>query len=150
LILIVPFVPLQTEGFVGVNVITGFAITVIEEVVLEQFVFASVKVKVTDPAATPSTTPELETVAFEMSLDDHVPPVVGERVTVPPTQTDAGAVTTGKAFTFIGAEFAKQPVNGLVLVKNVVPAETPVTTPLAATVAIAVLLLDQVNPVPPV
>ena len=117
MILIVPSFPLQTEGFVRVNVIIGFAITVIAVVVFEQVVVASVKVNVTDPAFTPCTTPEFETVALAEGVDTQVPPVVGERVTVPPTQTDEGAATIGKAFTVIGREFAKQVVNGLVFIK---------------------------------
>jgi hypothetical protein len=107
----------------------GFAITVTDEVVLEQVVVASVKVKVTLPAASPSTTPEVETVAIFPLLVAQVPPLVGERVTVPSTQTDAGAVTTGKALTVIGAELVKHSVVGLVILIVVVPCANPVTTP---------------------
>jgi hypothetical protein len=53
--------------------------------------------KSTDPALTPSTTPALETVALAEGVDTHVPPAIGETVTVPPTQTDEGAVTIGLA-----------------------------------------------------
>ena len=100
LILIVPSVPLQTVGFMRESVIIGFAITVKEVVVFEHPVRASVKVKVTLPAATPSTTPALETVAFETSLEAHVPPVIGVKLVVPPTQIEVeAAVTVGKVLT---------------------------------------------------
>jgi len=101
--------------------------------------------------ATPSTIPEFETVALLGSLEVQVPPDIGVTVMFPPTQTDAGVVTTGNAFTVIGSEFVKQPVVGLVLIRKVVPALTPDTTPVVGvTVKTAVLLLVHVNPVPPV
>ena len=80
-------------------VTTGKAFTVTEEVVLLHPVVVDVKVKVTEPAATPVMTPALVTVAIALLLLTHVPPVVGDNVAVLPTHTVAGAVTTGKAFT---------------------------------------------------
>jgi hypothetical protein len=58
-----------------------------------------VNVNVTEPADTPVITPALVTVATAGLLLVHVPPLVGDNVAVLPTHTDAGAVTTGKAFT---------------------------------------------------
>jgi hypothetical protein len=74
-------------------------LTVTEEVVFEHPVDESVKVNVTLPAATPVTTPASVTVAIPVLLLTHVPPVVGERVAVLPTQTEAGEETTGVGFT---------------------------------------------------
>jgi hypothetical protein len=108
-----------------------------------------VKIKVEVPADTPVTTPALETVATLAFVLTQVPPVVGDRVVVKPTQTLVLPVilTTGIAFTVtaaVGAEI--QPVAVLVKVKVAVPAATPVTSPLLVTVATAGLLLDQVPP----
>ena len=89
---------LPTQTVAGA-VTTGKAFTVTEEVVLLHPVAVAVKVKVTDPGATPVMTPALVTVAIAGLLLTHVPPVGGDDVAVPPTHTDAGAVTTGKAFT---------------------------------------------------
>ena len=88
--------PAQTES---VPVIVGSALTVSDEVVLLQPVEVWVKVKVTLPAATPITKPALETVAFVASLLVQVPPVVGDNVIAPPTQTEDPALTTGSALT---------------------------------------------------
>ena len=55
--------------------------------------------KVTLPAETPVTKPALETVAFVASLLVQVPPVVGDNVIAPPTQTEDPALTTGSALT---------------------------------------------------
>ena len=57
------------------------------------------KVKVTFPAATPVTNPALVTVAFVGSLLIQVPPVVGDKVIVPSTQTEDPALTIGRALT---------------------------------------------------
>ena len=57
------------------------------------------KVKVTLPAATPVTSPELVTVALVASLLVQVPPMVGDNVIVPPMQTDDPALTAGSALT---------------------------------------------------
>src|SRR6476620_10174514 len=87
--------PTQTAA---AAVTTGFALTVTEEVVLLQFVVASVKVNVTEPGATPVTKPAFVTVAFVLSELVHVPPEVGDNVILLPTQTETDAVTTGFAF----------------------------------------------------
>ena len=56
-----------------------------------------------DPAATPVTIPEAETVAAAVLEEDQVPPAVGSvRVMVDPAQTEEAppiAATTGSAFT---------------------------------------------------
>ena len=57
------------------------------------------KVKVTLPAATPVTSPALVTVALVRSLLVQVPPVVGDKVMVPPMQTGDPALTAGSALT---------------------------------------------------
>jgi hypothetical protein len=61
---------------------------------------------VTVPAATPVTTPEADTVAREVLLEDHVPPeVASERAVVDPTHTVLVPVmpaTVGRAFTVTG------------------------------------------------
>ena len=75
------------------------AYTVTDEVVELQPVDVSVKVNVAVPAATPVTKPAFVTVAIALSLLIQVPPVVGDKVIVLPMVTDAGAETTGKAFT---------------------------------------------------
>ena len=77
----------------------GSALTVSDEVVLLQPVEVWVKVKVTLPVATPVTRPALVTVAFVASLLVQVPPVVGDKVMVLPTQTDDPALTAGSALT---------------------------------------------------
>ena len=128
----------------------GSALTVTGDVGAEtQPVVVLVKEKVTLPAETPVTTPALVTVATAGLLLDHVPPVVGVRVVVEPTQIllPPEILTTGIALTVTGAVAADtQPVLVLVKVKVAVPAETPVTTPVLVTVATAGLLLVQVPP----
>lgn len=126
---------------------TGNALTVTEVVVLEHPVDVSVNVKVTEPAATPVTTPAFVTVAVALLLLTHVPPVVGDKVIVPPMQTVWGALTAGLAFTATEAVVFVQPVAVSVNVKVTVPAPTPVTTPLFITVAMELLLLAHVPPV---
>ena len=140
----VAVLPIQTDAGA---VTVGRALTVTEEVVLLHPVTVSVNVKVTDPAATPVMTPALVTVAIEVLLLTHVPPVVGDNVAVLPTQTDAGAVTTGKAFTVTEEVVLLHPVDVWVNVKVADPAATPVMTPALVTVAIALLLLTHVPPV---
>ena len=57
-------------------------------------------VNVTLPAATPVTTPAFVTVANEVLLLAHVPPVVGVSVIVLPAHIDdTGALTTGSGLT---------------------------------------------------
>jgi len=84
-------------------VTTGFAFTVTDEVVLLHPVVVWVKVNVTVPADTPVTTPPLVTVAIAVLLLVHVPPVVGDKVIVLPTQTAEPAVTIGKGLTITSA-----------------------------------------------
>ena len=62
----------------------GKAFTVTDEVVALQLVVVLVKVKVELPAATPVTTPALVTLAEAGVLLTQVPPVVGDKVVVPP------------------------------------------------------------------
>ena len=73
--------------------------TATDEVVALQPLAVLVKVNVADPADTPVTTPALVTVATNGLLHVQVPPVVGDKVMVLPTATEADAETTGKTFT---------------------------------------------------
>jgi len=129
----------------------GNALTVTAGVGAETHpVLVLVKVKVAVPAAIPSTTPPLVTVATAGLLLTQVPPVVGDKVVVEPTQILLKPVmlTIGAALTVtkpVGAD--TQPVTASVNVKEAVPAETPVTTPALVTVATAGLLLTHVPPV---
>jgi hypothetical protein len=108
---------------------------------------------VAEPAATPVTTPEVETVATEVLLEDQAPPVVASlRETVDPAQTvvvPVMAATVGSELTVtVVLELEAQPAPFVTLyVIVVVPAATPVITPEASMVAAAVLLEDQVPPV---
>ena len=70
-------------------------------VVLVHPVVPSVNVNVTDPADTPVITPAFVTVAIDVLLLIHVPPVVGDNVAVLPAHTVAGAVTVGLGLTVI-------------------------------------------------
>lgn len=155
---------LQVPPVVGVNVVVapmqilllpvmltvGKALTVTGDVGAELHpVAVLVNVKVTDPAETPVTTPPLVTVAIAGLLLLQVPPVVGDKVVVLPTQMLLLPVmlTIGAAFTVtapVGSEI--QPVNPSVNVNVTVPADIPVTTPALVTVATAGLLLAQVPP----
>src|SRR4029078_9663058 len=135
--------PQQTEAGA---VTTGKAFTVTAVVVRLQLVVVLVKVNVTLPAATPVMTPALVTVARALLLLVHVPPVVGDRVAVAPTQMAAGAVTTGKAFTVTAVVVLLQLVVVLVKVNVTLPGATPVMTPALVTVARALLLLVHVPP----
>ena len=125
------------------------AITVTVLVVLLQFVVDEVKVKVADPAATPVTTPAEVTVATDVLLLTHVPPVVGDRVVVAPMHIELLPVmlTVGKALTVTAVVVLLQLVVDEVKVKVADPAATPVTTPAEVTVATAGLLLTHVPPV---
>jgi len=80
-------------------VTTGKSFTVTAVVVLPQLVVPSVKVNVTLPAATPVMTPASVTVAIPLSLLVQVPPMIGDKVAVLPTQRNAGADTVGRGFT---------------------------------------------------
>ena len=119
-----------------VKVIVARPFTVTDDVVLLHPVAVSVNVNVTLPADTPVTTPPLVIVAIALLLLIHVPPVVGDNVTVLPTQTDAGAVTTGFALTVTDEVVLLQFVDVSVNVNVALPADTPVTTPPLLIVAI--------------
>ena len=115
----------------------------------EHPVLLLVKVNVTVPAPIPVTTPPLVTVATAALLLAQVPPVVGDKVVVEPTQILFSPVmlTEGKALIVteaVGAE--AHPVLVLVKVNVTDPAEMPCTTPPFVTVAMAGLLLAQVPP----
>ena len=120
---------------VEVPVIVGNAFTVTVSVMLQPLSFVYVIVVV--PAATPVTTPLLVIVATDASLDAHgvlpagVPDPV--RVTVLPTHTVEVPVIVGNAFT-VTVSVMLQPLS-FVYVIVVVPAATPVTTPLLVIVA---------------
>ncbi len=129
----------------------GLAIMVTALVAFETHpVAVLVKVNVAVPAAIPVTNPTFVTVATDVLLLTHVPPVVGDNVVVAPTHTEDEPVilTVGLAITVIAlVGFDVQPVDVFVKVKVTEPAATPVTTPAFVTVATAVLLLSQVPPV---
>jgi hypothetical protein len=135
--------PTQTEDAAET---TGAALTVTDEVVLLQPVAAEVKVNVTEPAATPVTSPALFTVALVASLLNQVPPEVGDKVKVPPTHTEAPAETAGGPFTTTEEVVLLQPVAAEVNVNVTVPMATPVTKPALSTVAFVKSLLNQVPP----
>jgi hypothetical protein len=115
-----------------------------------QPVVVLLKKNVAVPLDMPVTTPALLTVATNVLLLLHVPPVVGDKVVVPPTHIDELPIilTVGNEL-IVTAGVAKdvQPVAVLVNVNVAVPLATPVTTPVLLTVAVAVLLLTQVPPV---
>jgi hypothetical protein len=142
----VAVLPIQT---VAGAVTTGNAFIVTAVVVLLQPVEVCVKVKVAVPPDTPVTTPAFVTVATELLLLAHVPPVVGDSVVVKPAHIVELPVTliVGKAFTVTVDVVLVQPVDVCVKVKVTVPAATPVTTPAFVTVALALLLLVHVPPV---
>lgn len=123
----------------------GKAVTVTVPVVAEQPVVPLVNVKVTVPADTPVTTPALVTVALLVLLLVHVPPEVGDKVVVSPTQIVVLPVmlTVGTAYT-VKLIVLVHPVLVLVNVSVTVPGLIPVTTPEFVTVAILVLLLLHV------
>ena len=129
----------------------GCASKVTAEVVAEQFgEVLLVNVNVAVPADIPVTKPPFVTVAIAGALLTQVPPLVGDKVVVEPTQIVLIPVilTTGNAVTEtapVGAEV--QPVDVSVKVKVALPAETPVTTPAFVTVATPGALLAQVPPV---
>ena len=148
----------QVPPMVGLNVIVlpihtdaaaetiGAALTVTDDVVLLQPVAVEVKVNVTEPAATPVTSPALFTVALVASLLNQVPPEVGDKVKVPPTHTEAPAETAGGPFTATEEVVLLHPVAVEVNVNVTVPMATPVTKPALVTVAFVASLLNQVPP----
>jgi hypothetical protein len=88
--------PIHKLVLAPVMFVVGLAMTFTDDVILEQPA-AFVKVKVTVPAATPVTTPVFVTVATAGLLLTHVPPIVGVRDVVLPTQTLLDpTVTVGK------------------------------------------------------
>lgn len=136
----------------GPAILTGvreFTVTV-AVVALQLGEMVLVKVNVTVPPETAVTKPAFVTVATVGLLLTQVPPVVGDKVVVAPTQIVLAPVilTTGKAFT-VTAEVAAetQPVAVLVNVNVAVPTAIAVTTPSLATVATPGSLLTQVPPV---
>ena len=135
-----PFPPLQSTDTTGV----AGRLTVID-LVLTQPVAVFVKVKVTVPFSTPVTNPTLVTVAIEVLLLVQVPPEAGVTLAVPPLHTVPGPPNTGSALT-VNNTVLIQPVAVFVKVRVTVPPATPDTTPALVTVAMEVLLLDQVPP----
>jgi hypothetical protein len=111
----------------------------------------TVYVIVAVPAATPVTTPDELTVAIAVFDDVHVPPETVEvNVVLEPAQIvcvpDRGpAEAAAETVTVLVATASEHPPVPVIVYEMVaVPAETPVTTPEASTVATAVLELDQV------
>ena len=129
------------------KVTTGASIISTKEVTALQPVVELLKLKFTLPDETPVTIPALVTVALLLLLLVHVPPVVGDKVIVLPTQTEGPALTTGKALTVTAEVVALQPVVLSVNINVTLPAAIPVTIPALVTVALAASLLDQVPPV---
>src|SRR5205814_9571118 len=122
-------------------VTTGFALTVTDEVVLLHPVDVCVNVNVTEPADTPVVTPALVTVAIAVLLLVHVPPLVGDKVAVLPTHTEAGAVTVGFVLTVTDEVVDLQSVVEGVNVNVTVQGATQVTTPALVTVDMVLLFL---------
>ena len=115
-------------------------------VVLMHPVVVLVKVRVTEPALTPETTPALVTEAMALLLLAHVPPVAGVTLALEPAQTEVAPPSVGPAVTLAAIVFV-QPVVVLVNVRVAEPAATPETTPALVTVAMELLLLTHVPPV---
>ena len=115
----------------------GGALIVTADVVAVQPVTVFVNVNVGLPAATPVTRPALVTVANDGLLLNHVPPVVGDKLVVPPIHIAAFPVilTTGGPLTVTAEVVAEQPVAVFVNVNVGLPAATPVTKPALVTVA---------------
>jgi hypothetical protein len=104
------------------------------------------------PGVMPVTMPVVETVAAVLTDLLHVPPAdAAVKVTGAPIQTLAGAVICGSpgAVSTVMALIARTEVHALVIVYMTVsePADTPVITPVADTVARLVLLMLQAPPV---
>ena len=126
---------------------TGASIISTKEVTALQPVVELIKLKFTLPVETPVTIPALVTVALLLLLLDHVPPVVGDKVIVLPTQTEGPELTTGKALTVTAEVVALQLVVLFVKVNVTLPVAIPVTIPALVTVALVASPLDQVPPV---
>jgi hypothetical protein len=138
----------------AIGATTGIGFIVKSNVaVLVQVPLLKVYTNVTLPADKPVTNPPASTVADPVPLvTDHVPPEVASvKSAISFTQIDVVlpliAATTGNAFTVTEEVVLLHPVDVSVKVKVAIPAETPVTSPALVTVAIALLLLNQVPPV---
>lgn len=110
----------------------------------------NVYVTVAAPAATPVTVPvDPPIVATVDGVIVHIPPppVVSDNVVVAPTHTvPLPAIMPGRGFT-LTSFVLKQPVALILYVIVVVPADTPITTPVVLpTVPTAVVLLSHVPP----
>jgi hypothetical protein len=139
----VMLLPIHTEEAAET---TGAAFIVTEEVVLLHVVAVDVNVNVTLPEATPVTRPAFVTVAFVISLLVHVPPVVGDKVMLLPTQTEGPADTTGRALIVTAEVVLLHPVAVSVNVNVTEPGAIPVMRPALDTVALVGSLLVQVPP----
>jgi hypothetical protein len=109
-----------------------------------------VNVNVAVPAPTPVTKPAFVTVATEVLLLTHVPPVLGLNCVVDNLHMAFGPSidTTGFASTVtIGLGFDTQFVELFVNINVAVPADNPVTKPAFVTDAIPGLVLLHVPPV---
>jgi hypothetical protein len=140
--------PIHSEVLDPVIFVVGRALTVTVFVAFDGHnVVLLVNVKVTVPPLTPVTTPPLVTVATPVLLLTQVPPDVGLKVVVDPTQIVLAPVmlTIGFAFTVNGeVAIELHPVLVNVYVKVAVPAATAVINPALVIVATDVLLLTQV------
>lgn len=121
--------------------------TVNVPVVALQFVVELVKVKVVVPAATVVTLPALSIVATDGLLLTHVPPEVGVSCVVLPMQTNDAPPRTGSGsiVTFAVAKLLQPPLVTVYLMVAV-PAESPVTTPDALTLAMAGVVVLHTPP----
>jgi hypothetical protein len=146
--LTVVVLPIQSEVLDPVIFVVGRALTVTVFVAFDGHkVVLLVNVKVTVPPLTPVTTPALVTVATPVLLLAQVPPDVGLKVVVDPTQIVLAPVmlTIGFAFTVNGdVAIELHPVLVNVYVKVAVPAATAVINPALVIVATDVLLLTHV------
>lgn len=132
----------------GVAVIVGNGFTVTETVVAVQVVAASVNVKSTEPSATIVIIPADVIVATEVLLLTQVPPVNGETVNDPFSQTEVlDTVTVGKVSTVTELVVEEQPVVPSKKVNVTDPSVNKETIPAEVTVATEVLLLTQDPPV---
>jgi hypothetical protein len=134
--------------FVELALTVGLGLTVIAPVVFEQPVAVNVNVNVVLPCDTPVTTPPFVMVAMAGFVLAQVPPLVGDKVVVLPTQIVGGdAVTVGFATT-VNADVGSdtQPVAVSVHVKVTDPGVRPVINPALLIVATAGLLLAHVPP----
>jgi hypothetical protein len=127
-----------------VNTGVGFIVT--DEVAELQFVVASVNENVTVPTEIALTKPALVTVAIALLLLVQLPPVVGDNMAVAPRHTEAGADTTGNAFTVTAVVVLLQFVEPSIKVNVTVPGDTPVMTPAFVTDAMLLLLLVHAPP----